>query len=143
MLKDLIREALPDLGPDTAGNLLRQLEDVGEEIAVDAGAKLAARGLVKGIDLFARVAVKNLSRDEADDLTTSYVDAIVVQLDQLIEAIQSYAPLAFAVEAAKKEHGDKSAEANAARRAREVAMNELRQEVRDVLKAATGGEVAD
>ena len=143
MLKSLIDEFLPDLDGAIAKKLLRDLEDAGERIAVAEGAKLAARGLVKGIDAFAAVAVRHLSPVDAADLTDSYVEMLKEQIEQLTEAISDYAPLALDVEANKKRHGTKSAEANAARQRREVGIAEMRQEVKDVLLAAIGDETAD
>lgn len=143
MLKDLIERALPDLDGALTKQLLRDLEETAEGIAVSEGAKLVARGLVKGIDGVAAVAFKNLSPSEADRLIGAYAVTVRGQLDQLMVATVDYVPLAMDVERNKNQFGKNSAEANAARKRREVGITEMRQEVRDILLAATGDEPAD
>jgi len=143
MLKDLIGDVLPDLDDVQLKRLLRKLEDVGEEIAVGEVAKLAARGLVKGIDAFAKFAVVNLSGADSEALAQAYVVALQAQLQDLVEAVGLYVPLALDVETNKEIHGANSEQANAARKRRETGINEIRGEMKDVLLAAVGGNVQD
>lgn len=143
MLKDLLDDVLPDLPADLGKKLLRDLEDAAETIAVAEGAKLMARALVKGIDAFAAVAVRNLAPDQSEALVDAYVLRLQEQFDQLVDATALYAPLALDVESKKERFGTKSAEANAARKAREAGILGVRQEVKDLLLAAIGDEPAD
>lgn len=143
MLKGLIEDVLPGLSGDVVKKLLQELEDVAEGIAVNEGAKLVARGLVKGIDAFAAVAVKHLAPSDTEALTKAYVATLATQMDQLSQAARLYVPLALDVEINKERFGKNSTEANAARKRREVGITEMRQEVKDLLLAATGDEPVD
>jgi hypothetical protein len=143
MWQNLIGKVLPGLQDAIAKKLLGDLTKAGKKIAVDEVAKQVSRITLKGIDSFLAVAVKNLPSDQASTLADAYTTALADQIDQFGEAIDAYLPLQLAVEVAKKQHGDKSPEANAARAARVAGIAEMRQEVRDVFRTVTGGTVAD
>lgn len=144
-LRDLVEKALPglDIGGTVGKKLIWQLEGAAKKVAVAEIAKVVARGLVKGIDSFARIAVKNLSPAETEALMAAYVTVLQEQIRQLAIAASDYAPLALNVESKKEQFGDKSIEANQARKEREAGIKEMHAEVKDVLLAAAGGEVQD
>jgi hypothetical protein len=142
-LADLIKQAVPDLSGDVLKSLLHDLEKVGHDALVQEAGRVTARALLKGIDAFVAVAVAHLPVEDAEELTGAYADVLTAQLKDLSEATFDYIPLQVAVEAAKRAHGAKSAEAAAARQAREAGITEMRAEVRDVLLAASGGEPGD
>lgn len=142
-LKDLIDDVLPDLDGGAAKKLLSGLEAEAKSVAVGEIAKLAARGLVKGIDGFAKAAVRHLGPNDTVVLMDAYANALEAQFQQLAEAAVEYAPLALDVEIRKERYGSSSAEANEARQRREVAMGELRAEVKDLLLTAVGSEAGD
>ena len=143
MWKELIDRALPGLQDTVSKKLLGDLKKSGKKLAVDAVAKQVSRIIVKSLDSFIEVTVKNLPGDQATALTDAYDVALSIQFDQLGDAIDAYIPLQMAVEVAKKQFGDKSPEANAARELRAAGIAEMRQEVRDIFRAVTGGTVVD
>lgn len=144
MFEDLIRRTLGDLPTDVRRRLILGLEDLGKEFLVPKVADTVGRVVVKSIDGVAKAAVKSLATEEdAARLASAYLVEVTDQLSQFAEALDAYLPHALAVEVAKKAHGDKSAQANAARRERERWMNEAKSEVRDVFRAIAGQEAAD
>lgn len=135
---------LDGLAGNVKDRLLKELKSVAAAALVDEAAKVSARALLKGVDAVVAVAVKNLSSEQAEVLAESFVtDAIGEQYDQLQDALKAYVPLQIAVEWAKKQHGSNSGPANAARVARQAGIEELREEVRDILRVATGKSPAD
>lgn len=143
MLEKLIAQFLPNLVGDLKEKILGQLEGIAKKYVFDQMSKQMARAIVKGIDAVAKVAVKNLPRTDSEALAAAYAALLKEQLTQLSDAATIYVPLAVDVEIAKKEFGSNSAEAKAARLRREVGMGEIREEVQDVFRAATGGDVKD
>jgi hypothetical protein len=143
MFEQLLKFALPHLGGDLKDRLLHQLEAAVKQLAVDQLAKSTAHVLLKSIDSVIAVAVANLSRGDAQKLASAYALEVLRQLDQLSDAVHAYIPMQVTVEVAKQEHGATSPQAAAARKAREAGIAELKQEVKDLLKSATGGDVKD
>ena len=143
MFEDIIREVLPNVTGTLKDNLLQQLEAVGKKVLVDEAQKQVARALLKSIDTVVTIAVANLPRGDAVKLGEAYAEALLMQVEQLADAIDDYVPLQVDVEVTKQQHGTTSPQAQAARKRREVGITELRAEVRDVLRAATGDEPED
>lgn len=143
MFEKLLPQVLPGLTEDAGDRLLQQLEGVGKQILVGELSKQTARALLKSIDTVAAIAVANLVKGDAERLVGAYAQTVLVQIQQLAEATAAYVPLQIGVEVAKQRFGTTSGEATAARKRREAGINELRAEVRDVLRAATGGTVSD
>lgn len=144
MFEALVAGLLGDLKGDIAKKLLGELENVGKDYAAKTVSKQAGRVLVKGIDEVVERAVKVLDKvGQTEEFVESYVDQMDGEWIELLEAIKTYIPLQVAVEVAKKKHGPKSAEANAAREKRKAGIEEVHEEVRDVFAGVLGGTVTD
>lgn len=143
LFEDLIKKTIPGLSTTILKSLLHELEGTAKGIAVDEAAKLTSRTLLKGVDTFVATAVKHLAAGDATKLSGAYLQVLTEQLNQLNTALMVYVPLQVGVEAAKRAHGDSSAEATAARLKRAPGIVALRQEVKDVLTVAAGGTPSD
>ncbi len=142
IFEDLLAEF--QLPADVKDRLLRELRKLGYQALADQAARLTAQALLKGIDGVVAAAVKVLPAAEAHDLADWFwQDALEAQLKQLSDALEAYVPLQVAVELAKEQRGPTSVEAAVARVARVEGIANVRAEVRDLLRAATGGDPAD
>lgn len=143
MFEDLIKQVLPAITDQLRHQLLKQLEGVGKQIVVNQLAKSTAHALLKSIDTVIAIAVANLPSADANRLSAAYADEVLRQVQQLGDAVGVYVPLQVSVEVAKQRHGPSSPQASAARKKRGAGIAEMRQEVRDLLRAATGQDPAD
>lgn len=125
----LIKDVLPSLEKDAAGSLLKNLESVGEGIALHRVSAEVAHIVLKSIDGVVAAAVKTLSAEEATKIGDAYLAEIDTQVINLGEALAHYIPLQAEVEFAKRIHGNNSAEANAARAARQVGIDLIRKDI--------------
>ena len=142
-MADLVRRSLGDLGADVKRRLIRELEDVGKGFVVPAVADAVSRTVIKSLDGVVAAAVKSLPQEGAERLAAAYLAEVQDQLEQFSAALLEYLPFAVAVEKSKLAFGDKSAQAEAARRTRQLFIEGVRSEVRDVFKAVAGQETAD
>lgn len=144
LFSELVRETLSELTTEVKRQFLRRLEEEAREYVSTRVVDAAARALIKSVDELIKVTVKSLeTEDDQARFIAAYVDEVTDQLDQLKDALTDYVPFAVAVEREKELWGGKSAQANAARKARKKWMLDLRGEVRDTFNAAAGKEVED
>ena len=143
---DTIGDLIKSLGlaDEIQKKLVIDLKHIGAQALVSESAKLASRALLKGIDGVVAAAVKHLSEGQVRSFADDFVSEVVgLQYDQLLDAFRAYVPLAVAVEQAKQNFGSSSGEANAARAKRQAGIDELREEVRDLLRVVAGEEPVD
>ena len=143
MFEDLIRKLLPNLNSDIKRKLLNDLKDLGRDVVTTKIAEQISRLMVKSLDKVISTAVKHLDVTESEELANAYIMQIDEQLMDLAQALQDYAPHQIAVERAKKRFGNNSPEANDARNTRSKYLQEVRSEVGDLIRAATGEEPKD
>lgn len=144
--RDIFDDLLDELGDlgDGRAKLLKELRAIATGTLVDEAAKVASRVVLKGIDGVIEAAVRNLPPARARTLADSFLTEVIgQQYDQLREALEAYVPLQLAVEVAKRQAGPTSAQANAARARRQRGIDELREEVRDLLRTAVGKQPTD
>jgi hypothetical protein len=142
--EDLIRSELGELAIEAKKRLIRQLTELGREFLVPQVADAVSRIITKSLDGVVKAAVTSLEmEDDAARLCSAYLAEVQDQFDEFQAALESYLPLAIAVEVAKKTHGGSSSEANEARRTRSVFLAECRAEVRDIFAAVVGKETGD
>jgi hypothetical protein len=142
--EDLIRSELGELAIEAKKRLIRQLTELGREFLVPQVADAVSRIITKSLDGVVKAAVTSLEmEDDAARLCSAYLAEVQDQFDEFQAALESYLPLAIAVEVAKKKHGASSSEANEARRTRAVFLAECRAETRDIFAAVVGKETGD
>jgi hypothetical protein len=139
----IIKAALAGVKDDVKKKLADELRNVAEDFVTKNVTAQVARVLLKGIDEVVEKSVKLLSSDQVEKLAGAYADEIDRQFVDLNQAIAAYVPLQVAVEMAKKEHGNKSAEANAARALRAAGIDEVKSEFGDMFGAILGNHVKD
>lgn len=143
MFEALVEGFFGDLKNDAAKKLLHELEGVGKDLATQKVADVAGRVIVKGIDQVVAAAVKLADHLDVHDFAEHYLDTVDEELAELTIALKAYVPLQVAVETAKHQYGNNSAEANAARAARKAGIEEVKEEVGDIFASVIGGHVTD
>lgn len=134
---------LKSLPAGMADDIRAELEAAAKKVAQDTIAAACARLLVKGTDSAIAIAVKHLPENQVDPFAEAYDESVAEELAELQQALAAYAPLQCAVELAKKKHGNKSTEANEARKRREIGLSGFRSEIKDVVLSVSGGEPTD
>jgi hypothetical protein len=143
MFVDLLKTALVGV-PDAVKKLLEQeLKHQAEEFLAKTVIKTVAHNMLKGIDDVIAASVHVLSSDQVARLAGAYRNEIDRQFVQLNQAVATYIPLQVAVEMAKKQHGNNSPEANAARAKRAAGIDEVKTEFGDLFAAIVGEHVTD
>jgi hypothetical protein len=141
---DLIQNGLGELTTEAKKALIQRLTALGKEFVVPQVADTVSRVFVKSLDGVVKAAVTSLEmEDDAARLCSAYLAEVQDQFDEFQAALESYLPLAIAVEVAKKTHGGSSSEANEARRQRATFLAECRAEVRDIFAAVVGKDAGD
>lgn len=143
MFEDLIRNLLPHLAGDVKTRLIKELQALGKGMVTTQVAEQFARLITKSLDAVIATAVKHLDVADTDHLAAAYVTQIDEQIMDFTTALHDYIPKQIAVERAKKDHGADSVEANAARVDRAKFLQEVKSEVGDLLRAATGSNPKD
>lgn len=142
MWEEIVKVVLGTLESEGAKALLQELEQIAAGWTEPLITKEVARLLLKGIDAVVVAGVKKLDNAHALALTETYVVKVDDQLAALAAALGHYIPLQIAVEVAKKEHGNNSLEANAARQARKDGINAVRTDVGAVFAELFGEHVS-
>jgi hypothetical protein len=143
MFDDIIKLALPGVEEKVKKELVARLKAVAAEFISQNVVTTVSHTILKGIDTVIATSVHALTSDQIEKLAGAYTDKIDQQFVQLNQAIGVYIPLQVAVEVAKKEHGDKSGEANAARALRAKGIDEVKSEFGDLFGVILGGHVQD
>jgi len=143
MFDQILKIALPGVEEQVKKQLGADLKKVAAEFISENVVKTVSHTILKGIDTIVATSVHTLTSDQVKKVAGAYTDQIDQQFVQLNQAIAAYIPLQVAVEVAKKEHGNNSAEANAARAIRANGINEVKSEFGDIFGVILGGHVQD
>ena|SRR6185436_15259117 len=143
MFELLVKETLGHLTQTLQNEIVRDLKSKAKELLVNEISKAAGRVILKGIDGVVAVAVDSLSKRDAQKLLDGYTEHLGNELQELFDALDTYIPLQLNVELAKAAFGDKSPEANAARKLRQAGIDEFKEEFRDFFNVIVGDEPAD
>lgn len=127
------------LPADVRESLENELESAGVKLVW----KTAAHQLVKAVDTAVAIGVKHLRPEQVTEFGDAFDDTVWEELSELGQAVAVYIPLQADVELMKRQHGDKSPEANAARKRRSVGLNGFREEIKDTVLAFAGKEPTD
>lgn len=143
LFEDLLRRTVGDLETELKRKLIAELYELGNTYVAPKVADLASRGILKSLDGVSWAAVRTLPKEDAARFVAGYLDEVLEQFEQFTEALRGYAPLSHAVNEARHEFGHKSAQANAARKARDKWTREVKSEARDIFKVVAGEEPVD
>lgn len=142
MYSDLVHDLLPDLEVDTKNKLLAELEKLSQDFAIGHISGSVAHAVLKSVDGLIAASLKVVDKEQALILAQGFSDEVDVQMVHLQDALVRYIPLQVNVEVAKKQFGDHSADANAAREKRKVGITEVKEDVGNLMAAFVGKHVS-